>query len=59
MFKTTATIIISKAGKEYPALRVTFPNGYVKTVFLDGAERYLVTDYVGKEEGQNDRNRNG
>lgn len=51
MFNTTVSIIKSKAGKEYPVLRVTFPNGYVKTVFLDGAERFLVSDYVGKEEG--------
>lgn len=50
MFSVTVTNFKSKAGKVFPVLRVTFPNGYVKTVFLEPAEQFLVADYVGKED---------
>ena len=41
MFECEVVTKISKSGKEYVALEITFPNGYKKIVFLDKAEEYL------------------
>lgn len=30
-----------KSNQEYICLEITFPNGYKKVVFLDGAEQFL------------------
>lgn len=32
---------ISKAGKSFTAIELTFPNGYKKLIFLDYAESYM------------------
>lgn len=34
---------ISKEGKEYEVLIITFPNGYEKKVFLENAEKFLIS----------------
>lgn len=37
---------VSKNGKPYTALEITFPSGYKKLVFLSDAEKYLVSSMV-------------
>lgn len=43
MFECKVIEKVSKNGKPYVALEITFPNGYKKIVFLDKAEEYLAT----------------
>ena len=38
--------VSSKTNKEYICLEVTFPNGYVKRVFLTQPELYMVKEYA-------------
>lgn len=46
MFECKAIQKIAKSGNPYTCLEITFPNGYVKIVFLDKAEEYLANlDY--------------
>ena len=35
-----------KTGEPYICLELTFPNGYKKRVFLDGAETYMLQSFV-------------
>lgn len=43
MFKVDVkTGVGRKTNRPYTALEITFPNGYKKLVFLDGAEAFLV-----------------
>lgn len=42
MFEVKPIERVSKNGKTYICLEITFPNGYKKLVFLDKAEEYLL-----------------
>lgn len=35
-----------KTGKQYVCIEIHFPNGYIKKVFLNGPELYMVKDFV-------------
>lgn len=35
-----------KTGKSYVCIEIHFPNGYIKRVFLNGPELYMVKDIV-------------
>ena len=36
--------VSKKTGNEYIVLVITFPNGYEKTIFLEEAELYMLTN---------------
>lgn len=46
MFECKPIEKISKSGKKYRCLEITFPNGYSKLVFLDRAEEYLLDVFL-------------
>jgi hypothetical protein len=39
--------VSKKTGFEYVRVDVTFPNGYVKSIFLDGKEVWILKEYIG------------
>lgn len=42
MFEVQVIEKVSKSGDKYKCIKIIFPNGYEKLVFLDKAEQFLL-----------------